>query len=125
MKPGLLILSFMDVVWCCIYKDRLSRWHNGKESAFQCRRHKKCTLSFCVRNVPWSRKWQPAPIFLSGKFYGQRSLEGYSQWGPKESDKIEHTYLKTPSNSRQSRCSPIPSSKSFMVLHLGLWFILH
>ena len=27
---------------------------------------------------PWSRKWQPAPIFLPGKFHGQRSLVGYS-----------------------------------------------
>ena len=23
-----------------------------------------------------SRKWQPAPVFLSGKFHGQRSLAG-------------------------------------------------
>ena len=39
--------------------------------------------------VTWSRKWQPAPVFLSGKFYGQRSLEGYSPWGHKESDATE------------------------------------
>ena len=25
----------------------------------------------------WSRKWQPAPIFLSGKFHGQRILAGF------------------------------------------------
>ena len=25
---------------------------------------------------PWRRKWQPIPVFLPGKFYGQRSLEG-------------------------------------------------
>ena len=30
-----------------------------------------------------SRKWQPIPIFLSGKFHGQRSLVGYSLWGYK------------------------------------------
>ena len=26
----------------------------------------------------WSRKWQPAPVFLAGKSHGQRSLAGYS-----------------------------------------------
>ena len=29
----------------------------------------------------WRREWQPAPVFLPGKFHGQRSLEGYSPWG--------------------------------------------
>ena len=27
------------------------------------------------------RKWQPTPVSLPGKFYGQRSLVGYSPWG--------------------------------------------
>ena len=22
----------------------------------------------CVRKIPWSRKWQPTPVFLPGKF---------------------------------------------------------
>ena len=29
-----------------------------------------------VRKIPWSRKWQPAPVFLPGKSQGQRSLVG-------------------------------------------------
>ena len=32
------------------------------------------------------REWLPTPIFLLGKFQGQRSLAGYSLWGCKESD---------------------------------------
>ena len=32
------------------------------------------------------RKWQPTPVFLSGKSYGQRSLVGYSLWGHKRVD---------------------------------------
>ena len=32
---------------------------------------------------PWSRKWKPTLIFLSGKTHGQRSLVGYSPWGHK------------------------------------------
>ena len=43
---------------------------------------------------PWRRKWQPAPLFLPGKPYGQRSLVGYSPWGHKESDVTEHTQHK-------------------------------
>ena len=41
--------------------------------------------------IPWSRKWQPTPVCLLRKFYGQRILVGYSPWGPKELDTTEHT----------------------------------
>ena len=37
----------------------------------------------------WSRKWQPTPVFLLGVSCGQRSLEGYSPWRPKELDTTE------------------------------------
>ena len=30
------------------------------------------------------------PVFLPGKFHGQRSLQGYSPWGCKESNMTEH-----------------------------------
>ena len=32
---------------------------------------------------PWRRKWQLTPVFLSGKYSGQKSLAGYSPWGHK------------------------------------------
>ena len=35
---------------------------------------------------PWSRKWQPNPVFLPGKSQEQRSLAGYSPWGLKQLD---------------------------------------
>ena len=56
------------------------RWHGGKESACQYRR-----LRFdpWVGKIPWGWKWQPTPVFLPGKFQGQRSLVGYSPRGPK------------------------------------------
>ena len=44
-----------------------------------------------VRKIPLSRKWQPAPVFLPGKFHGQRRLGRYSPHGRKEVDTIEHT----------------------------------
>ena len=31
-----------------------------------------------VGKIPWSRKWQPTPVFLPGKSHGQRSLADYS-----------------------------------------------
>ena len=46
----------------------------------QCRRQR---FNPWVRNIPWSRKWQPTPVFLPGKSHGQRSLVGYSSWGHK------------------------------------------
>ena len=42
---------------------------------------------------PWSREWQPTPVFLPGEFHGQRSLAGYSPWGRKESDMTEGLIL--------------------------------
>ena len=35
------------------------------------------------------------PVFLPGEFHGQRSLGGYSPWGHKESDTIEHVHART------------------------------
>ena len=42
-----------------------------------------------VRKIPWRRKWQPTPVFLSGKPHEQRSLARCSPWGHKESDMTE------------------------------------
>ena len=43
-----------------------------------------------VRKFPWRRKWQPTPLFLPGKFHGQRGLEVYKPHGHKESDATVH-----------------------------------
>ena len=39
--------------------------------------------------IPWRRAWQHTQVFLPGEFHGQRSLEGYSPWGPTESGTTE------------------------------------
>ena len=54
----------------------LRRWCTGKESSCQCRRHKRCGFDPWIEKVPWSRKWQPAPVLLPEKSHGQRSLGG-------------------------------------------------
>ena len=44
-----------------------------------------------IRKIPWRRAWWPTPVFLPGESHGQRSLEGYSPQGCKESDTAEAT----------------------------------
>ena len=58
----------------------LPQWLSGKESICQCRRPK---FDPWAGKIPWRRKWQPTPVFLPGKFHGQRSLAGYSPWNCK------------------------------------------
>ena len=40
--------------------------------------------------LSWNRKWHPIPVFLPGKFHGQRSLASYRPWGRKKSGVTEH-----------------------------------
>ena len=35
-------------------------------------------------------KWQPTPVLLPGKSHGQRSLAGYSPWGPKSQTQLSN-----------------------------------
>ena len=59
---------------------------SGKESACQCRRCRRHGFNSWVGKIPWRRKWKPTPVFLPRKLHEQRSLEGCSPWGRKESD---------------------------------------
>ena len=56
-------------------------WLSGKESAH----------SPWVGKIPWRKAQQSSLEFLPGESHGQRSLEGYSPWGYKESDMTEVT----------------------------------
>ena len=71
------------------YLEVLPRWHRGKESTCQCRRFKRHGFDSWVGKMPWSRKWQPTPLFLPGKSHGQRSLADCSPWRCKELDTTE------------------------------------
>ena len=101
----------------------LPRWCQCEEW----RRCKRCRFDPWVRNIPWWRKWQPAPVFLPGKFHGQMSPVGYSPWGCKGSDTTEHACKVRPTKvwwlfqnstvtNKQSRetCWPLePHSSTF------------
>ena len=64
---------------------------SGKESAFQCGRHKRHGFDPWVGKISWRRAWKSTPVFVPGEFYGERSLVGYSPWGHKELDMTETT----------------------------------
>ena len=67
---------------------------SDKKPTCQGRRHKRCRFEPCVGKIPWRKTWQPTPVFSPGESHGQRSLEGYSPWDRKETDRTkvtEHT----------------------------------
>ena len=43
----------------------LPRWHSGKESACQCKEHRRHGFSPWVGKIPWRRKWQLTPVILA------------------------------------------------------------
>ena len=99
--PGWSEIHICDAGWfdicrlinVIITNDRIKSKHwgfpsgtNSKQTTCQCRRLKRCRFNPWVRKTPWSRKQQTIPVFLPGKFHGQRSLASYSPRGGKESD---------------------------------------
>ena len=79
---SILFLSF-------IYMLTIPDGASGKEPTCQCRRRR---FDPWVGKIPWSRKWQPTPVFLPEESHRQRSLGGHSPWGHKESDTTEVTW---------------------------------
>ena len=90
--------DFNISIWCGLRISLGSIWASQvvKKSTCQCRKHKRCRFNPWVGKIPWSRKWQPAPVFLPEKFQGQRSLVGYSPWVAKSQTQLsEHTHTHT------------------------------
>ena len=97
-------------------------WLSGKESVCQ---------AGDLGSIPGSgkspREGNGSPVFLPGKSYGQRSLEGYSPWGCKELDTTEQLilsfftfnfeYIYTQSISKKKKKSTIAQLNN---IHLNL-----
>ena len=83
-------LPFTNIsLWLCLEK------FPGGLLVKICLQYRRCEFDLWVGKIPWGRKRQPTPVFLPGKCHQQRSLEGYSPWGGKELDTIDHSkYLK-------------------------------
>ena len=73
----------------------LPRWLDDKDSACQCRGRGRNGFNPWAGEIPWSRKWQPTPVFLPGKFHEQEAWRATSPRGRKESDEIEHVCMQT------------------------------
>ena len=56
-----------------------------------------------VGKIPCRSQRLPIPVFLPGKFHGQRNLVSYSPWGRKESDMTEWLSMHTCSPSEFSQ----------------------
>ena len=84
---------------------------SSKESACQCRRHTRHRFDRWVSKILWSRKWQRAPVFLPGKFHGQRSLSGYS---PQGRIRVRHDWAHTPKKRSRKQASVITSSEKIL-----------
>jgi len=78
----ILTMAMPDISWESSTADctvlGFPRVSSGKKSTCQCRRSRRSGFDPWVEKIPWRRVWQPTPVFLPGKFHGQRSLEGYS-----------------------------------------------
>ena len=85
----IILCSGKNYIQMCI-KHGLPRWHSGNESPCQCRRCKRREFDHRVGKITWGMKRHPTPIFLFGKFHGQRSPVVHSPWGCKASDMTEH-----------------------------------
>ena len=93
---------------------RLPRGLSGKQSACQCWRHR---FDPWIGKNPWRRKWQPTPVFLPGKFHGQRSLAGYSPRFSKS-----WTQLST-STHRPTECTTPRTRPNVICGHWGQWCV--
>ena len=76
-----------------------------------------CYLNMNIINIrkDWRRKWQPSPVFLPGKFHGQRSLVGSSLWGHK---RVRHDWVT--SNSSVCKAGSMVSVQTYDVCWLDL-----
>ena len=84
LEPSISLLEYPYDLTTCLHgavivelakmSFELPRWHSGKEATHQRRRPNRHRFDSWVRKIPWSRKWQPIPVCLPGKFHGQRSL---------------------------------------------------
>ena len=73
------------------------RWLSGKESAYQCRRHKRHGFNPWDRKIPWRRKWQPTSVFLAWKIPWGKESGGLQFMGSQRVRQTEHvcTHAKT------------------------------
>ena len=102
---------------------KLPWWLSCKESASQCMRR---GFDPWVQKIPQRRKWQPTPVFLSGKSHGQRNLVGYSPWGSwwvrhDLVSKQQFTYMQFKNRIKQERVKKTSWSSATVEDYYCIW----
>ena len=64
----------VDICW--LDEGGLPWWLSGKEVTCQAG-----DLGSILGEIPWLRKSQPTPVYLTEKSHGQMNTAGYSSWG--------------------------------------------
>ena len=70
-------------IWRRYFTYWLPWWLRWLRICLWCRRS---SFDLWFRKILQRREWLSTPVYLPGKFHGQRDLAGYSPWGHKESD---------------------------------------
>ena len=107
---------------------------SGKEHACWCRRCKRLRFHPWVGKIPWRRAWQLTSVVLPRESHGQRSPEGCSPRGCKESDMTElteHPYSQFSIVSSvhsltlwsEAKLFKLNCTKLFLLCSLGLIFL--
>ena len=120
-KPGKGVLKAVYCHPACLtyMQSTLRNWKQqeraggsaGKESTCNARerlQRRRPRFDPWVRKVPWRRKQQPTPVFLSGKFHGQRRVVGYSPWGRKSRTRL---------STKPRKCAESGGQYSILSLH--------
>ena len=104
--------------------DGLPRWLNSKVSACEFRSWRRRKFDPWVGKIPWRRKRQPIPVFLSGKSCGQKNLVGYSPRGHTESDKIEHAHTRRSAEILRNEIITLISQRKWLCCSFFSLFML-
>ena len=72
----MIISTALRIIFCIFHKFLVSLFWvslvaQWSRICLQCRRRGFDTW---VGKIPWRKKWQPTPVFLPGKFHGERNL---------------------------------------------------
>ena len=90
-KMGVIRNHFIMVIYLSLPQTHSSQVAQYKESTCQCWRLRRFEFDPWVRKIPWRRKWQPTPVFLSEKSHGQTSLWATVQSSQRAGDPTEHS----------------------------------
>ena len=69
--------GFLNKIQDLNYSLQLPQWLRWERICLHCRRP---GFNPWVEKIPLRREWQPTPVFLPGKYHGQRGMLGYTPW---------------------------------------------